>query len=130
MRSSALPMSWFVVSWLVILFACGAAFAQDIPGIENCSAEKSMERRTGCLQSNIDYLKRTTAQAALDHQQKLDAANRAILALQAQLKTLQEVVAVLSKAGGGAKDSAKPAPAAASPAPADAKPPAPAAPAK
>lgn len=125
MRSSALS-----ISALVVLAACGAAFAQDIPGIENCSAEKSMERRTGCLQSNIDYLKRTTTQAALDHQQKLDAANRAILALQAQLKTLQETVAALSKAGGSAKDTARPAPVAASPAPADAKPAAPAAPAK
>src|SRR6516225_11163010 len=30
--------------------------AQDIPGIEICTVEKTMERRTSCLQSNVEFL--------------------------------------------------------------------------
>lgn len=41
------------------LLAAGAAMAQDVPGIEICTAEKTMERRTSCLQSNVDFLKKT-----------------------------------------------------------------------
>src|SRR5271156_6645896 len=52
--------------------------AQDIPGIEICTVEKTMERRTSCLQSNVEFLQKTMTKLTLDHQQKLDAANRQI----------------------------------------------------
>ena len=52
--------------------------AQDVPGIEICTVEKTMERRTSCLQSNVDFLQKTINKLTLDHQQKLDAANRQI----------------------------------------------------
>jgi len=34
-------------------------FAQDVPGIEICTVEKAMDRRTSCLQSNVDFLQKT-----------------------------------------------------------------------
>ncbi|WP_454644154.1 hypothetical protein [Bradyrhizobium liaoningense] len=75
--------------------------AQDVPGIEICTVEKTMERRTSCLQSNVDFLQKTIAKLALDHQQKLDAANRQIDALKSSLaglqKTLGEVQAAQAK---------------------------------
>ena len=37
-----------------------------------------MERRTSCLQSNVDFLQKTITKLAADQQQKLDAANRQI----------------------------------------------------
>ena len=40
-----------------------------------------MERRTSCLQSNVDFLQKTIAKLTADHQQKLDAANRQIESL-------------------------------------------------
>ena len=52
--------------------------AQDVPGIEICTVEKTMERRTSCLQSNVDFLQKTITKLGTDHQQKLDAANRQI----------------------------------------------------
>ena len=55
-----------------------AARAQDVPGIEICTVEKTMERRTSCLQSNVDFLMKSIAKLGGDHQQKLDAANRQI----------------------------------------------------
>lgn len=91
-----------------------AAFAQDVPGIEICTAEKTMERRTGCLQSNVNFLKASLTKASLEHQQKIDAANRQIDALKAAVTGLQATVAqlqgqvqALSKPNGAAKDAPK-----------------------
>ena len=38
------------------VFGAGVARAQDVPGIEICTVEKTMERRTSCLQSNVELL--------------------------------------------------------------------------
>ena len=70
----------------------GSAAAQDVPGIEICTVEKTMERRTSCLQSNVDFLQKTINKLTLDHQQKLDAANRQIETLKAGVASLQKVV--------------------------------------
>lgn len=69
--------------------------AQDIPGIEICTVEKTMERRTSCLQSNVEFLQRTVTKLASDYQLKLDAANRQIEALKAAAVSLQKTVADL-----------------------------------
>ncbi len=66
--------------------------AQDVPGIEICTVEKTMERRTSCLQSNVDFLQKTITKLAADHQQKLDAATRQIEGLKATVASLQKIV--------------------------------------
>ena len=83
------------------------ARAQDVPGIEICTVEKTMERRTSCLQSNIDFLQKTIAKLAADHQAKLDAANRQIEALKAAAAGLQKTVENLSTAQKKAVEDAK-----------------------
>ena len=85
------------VSALCMLAAVGAR-AQDVPGIEICTVEKTMERRTSCLQSNIEFLQKTIAKINADHQQKLDAANRQIEALKAGVVALQKMVSDLQAA--------------------------------
>ena len=72
--------------------------AQDIAGIEICTVEKAMDRRTSCLQSNIDFLQKTITKLQADHQQKLDAANRQIDALKVAIAGLQKVVADMQAA--------------------------------
>lgn len=57
-----------------------------------------MDRRTSCLQSNIDFLQKTMTKQSLDQQQKLDAANRQIQALKAALIAQQGAIDEL-KAG-------------------------------
>ena len=80
----------------VVLAPCmtmsAAARAQDVPGIEICTVEKTMERRTSCLQSNVDFLQKTITRLGLDQQQKLDAANRQIDGLKAAVAALQKTV--------------------------------------
>jgi hypothetical protein len=74
------------------------AAAQDVPGIELCSRESRMDRRTGCLQSNVEYLQRVIAKNALDTQQKLDAANRDIVTLKDALAAVQARLDQMQKA--------------------------------
>ena len=74
------------------------ALAQDVPGIEICTVEKTMERRTSCLQSNVDFLQKTVTRLTIDHQQKIDAANRQIEALKAVVAGLQKVIVDLQAA--------------------------------
>jgi uncharacterized protein YoxC len=71
--------------------------AQDVPGIEICTVEKTMERRTSCLQSNVDFLQKTINKLTLDHQQKLDAASRQIEGLRGSVIALQKIVDDLPK---------------------------------
>jgi len=80
------------------MLTCGDATAQDVPGIEICTVEKTMERRTSCLQSNIDFLHKTIAKLAADHQQKLDAARAQIEALKSTVVSLQKIVDELQAA--------------------------------
>ena len=68
------------------------SLAQDVPGIEICTAEKAMERRTSCLQSNINFLQMTINKLTADHQQKIDAARIQIEALKATVVSLQKIV--------------------------------------
>jgi hypothetical protein len=96
----------------LILLPCvlmpAATRAQDVPGIEICTVEKTMERRTSCLQSNVDFLQKTIAKLAADHQQKLDAANRQIEGLKGTVIGLQKVVDELQAAQKkGGEDSKK-----------------------
>ena len=84
-------MKQIAIISMLLLFAV-PAFAQDVPGIEICTVEKTMERRTSCLQSNIDFLKKTITKASLDSQQRVDAANRQVDALKATVVGLQKTV--------------------------------------
>jgi len=80
------------------LLTSANAPAQDVPGIEICTVEKTMERRTSCLQSNVDFLQKTITKLSADHQQKLDAANRQIENLKSTVASLQKIVDELQAA--------------------------------
>jgi prefoldin subunit 5 len=88
----------FAVFVLMLLDMSGRVRAQDVPGIEICTVEKTMERRTSCLQSNVDFLQKTITKLTTDHQQKLDAANRQIEALKGTVVALQKFVTELQAA--------------------------------
>jgi hypothetical protein len=88
-------------------FVGTAAWAQDVPGLEICTVEKTMERRTSCLQSNVDFLQKTMTKQAADHQQKLDAANRQIQVLKAAIIAQQSAIDELKSAQGKLLDDLK-----------------------
>jgi TolA-binding protein len=106
-----IPMIGRIVAALAVLTSGSlistTSRAQDVPGIEICTAEKTMERRTSCLQSNVDFLQKTIAKLAADHQQKLDAANRQIDSLKMTVAGLQKVVDDLLAAQKKAEETKK-----------------------
>jgi len=83
------------LSALVALFVCGAVRAQDVPGIELCTHETRMERRTGCLQSNIEYLHALIVKNAAAAQQKANAVAGEIAALKAEVAALRATLGAL-----------------------------------
>jgi hypothetical protein len=96
----------------------GGVNAQDVPGIEICTVEKTMERRTSCLQSNVDFLQKTITKLGLDHRQKLDAAKTQIEGLKSTVIGLQKTVEELQAAQTKAKEQSAPQPAKDGPPPA------------
>ena len=101
------PRIAFAAVALLMTSMPSTVHAQDVPGIEICTVEKTMERRTSCLQSNVDFLQKTIAKLTTDHQQKLDASNRQIEALKGAVVSLQKVVSDLQAAQSKAADDAK-----------------------
>jgi dynactin complex subunit len=74
------------------------AAAQDIRGLEVCTAEKTMERRTGCLQSNIDFLHQALDKQARETRLKIDAASREANAQKAEIAALKAEIGKLRHA--------------------------------
>ena len=93
-----------VLSLSLIVVAAAAAQAQDIAGIEDCTKTSGLDKRTGCLQSNVNFLQRLVTKNALESFQKLNAANAEIVALKAAVSGLQKTVEQLQAAQKAAGD--------------------------
>ena len=83
---------------VAILLGPSVARAQDVQGIELCTRESNMDRRTGCLQSNIAYLQSVLTKNAAEARQKLTAAASEIGTLKAEAAALKGDVAALKAA--------------------------------
>ena len=79
---------------LLALLAAPAA-AQDVRGLEHCMAEKQIERRTGCLQANVELLQQLLTKQTRASDDKLKAATAEIDALKARLTKLEADLAAL-----------------------------------
>ncbi|HUL89600.1 MAG TPA: hypothetical protein VLU23_15655 [Pseudolabrys sp.] len=72
------------------------AAAQDIRGLEACTAEKQMERRTGCLQANIEFLQQALTRLTRETQDKIAAAGRDLAAARAEIAELKSNLSKLN----------------------------------
>jgi hypothetical protein len=97
------------IALLFVVLPLSRAPAQDIRGMEVCTAEKQMERRTGCLQANIELLQQMLVKQTRDTNEKLAAASREVAAAKAEIIALK---AAMARLDGELKEmKAKPAPA-------------------
>jgi hypothetical protein len=97
---------------MVVGVAAGAA--QDIAGTEDCTKTQGLDKRTGCMQSNINFLQRTMTRNALEAHRRLQAAETelvalrsAVVALRKQVDELQAAKAAADKAGSEKKAEPK-----------------------
>jgi septal ring factor EnvC (AmiA/AmiB activator) len=82
---------------LIAVVLAAPAVAQDIRGLEVCTAEKTMERRTSCLQSNVEFLHQALDKQTRETRIKLDAAAREAAAQKAEIATLKATLAKLQR---------------------------------
>ena len=94
---------------LLVVLLSPAAAAQDVRGLEVCTAEKQMERRTGCLQSNVEFLQQALAKLARETQEKFAAAGRDLAAARTEIAVLKSTMAKLSGELADLKAKAEPA---------------------
>ena len=76
----------------------GGASAQDIAGVEDCTKTAGLDKRTGCMQSNINFLQRLVMRQAAEARQRLDAAGNEIITLKSAVKSLQATLEQLQAA--------------------------------
>jgi plasmid stabilization system protein ParE len=81
---------------LMFVVSLSPAAAQDIRGMEVCTAEKQMERRTACLQANVEFLQQALNKLAHDTQEKSAAADRDLAAAQAEIAALKSTMEKLN----------------------------------
>jgi hypothetical protein len=79
---------------LVILLSPAAA--QDIRGMERCTAETRMDRRTGCLQANVEFLQQALIKLARETQDKITATDRDLAAARAEIAALKSTMEKLN----------------------------------
>src|SRR5579862_2885133 len=73
-RGSSARRSMLYAGALLMMLSSTAA--QDIRGLEVCTAEKQMERRTGCLQANVELLQQALTRLTRETQDKMAATSR------------------------------------------------------
>lgn len=99
-----------LLSLSLIVIGVDFGCAQDIAGIEDCTKTSGLDKRTGCLQSNVDFLQRLVMKNARDAEHKLGMAAAEIVALKGIVTRLQKTVEQLEatqKAAGDRKPGAK-----------------------
>jgi septal ring factor EnvC (AmiA/AmiB activator) len=88
-------MTRFSLTTLAILAIAAPAVAQDVHGLEVCTAEKAMERRTSCLQSNVEFLQQALAKLTREMHDKLNALSREAAAHKTEIAALKSALAKL-----------------------------------
>lgn len=94
-----------IVAAMLLVWAATAA-AQDIAGIEDCTKTQGLDKRTGCLQSNVNFLQRTITRNALEAHRRLQAAEAEVVALKTTLGALRKQVDELQAARAAAEKKA------------------------
>jgi predicted nucleic acid-binding Zn-ribbon protein len=84
--------------WTLLAALLSPANAQDIRGLEVCTAEKQMERRTGCLQANVEFLQQALGKLSRETQDKITAASRDLAAARAEITAARAEIAALKAA--------------------------------
>ena len=81
---------------LVLATSLSPAAAQDICGMEVCTAEKQMERRTACLQANVEFLQQAPIKLARETQEKIVGVDHDLSAARAEIAALKSTMEKLN----------------------------------
>jgi plasmid stabilization system protein ParE len=90
------PSAARVVAGTLLVALVSPAAAQDIRGLEVCTAEKQMDRRTACQQSNTEFLQQALIKLGRETDEKIAAADRNLAAARAEIAALRSTIDKLS----------------------------------
>ena len=102
MERERLPLCWLATAQYLspagalLLTMMSPAVAQDVRGLEVCTAEARIERRTGCLQANVEFLQQALIKLAHETQDKIAAAERDLAAARAEIAALKSTTEKLN----------------------------------
>ena len=82
----------------ILLLPGAVALAQDVRGLEVCTAEKDMARRTGCLQANVEYLQQELVKLTRRGAEERAAVAKENAALKADVAAMKSDLTVLRTA--------------------------------
>lgn len=80
--------AWTIAVVPALLFSA-AAVAQDVRGLEVCTAEKDMARRTSCLQANVEFLQQELTRQGRRAEQDRALAVKEVTTLKADIVALK-----------------------------------------
>jgi hypothetical protein len=83
---------FLVPAGLLLVTSLSSVAAQDIRGMEVCTAEKQMDRRTACLQANVEFLQQALLKLARDTQDRIAAADRDLTAARVEIAALKSAL--------------------------------------
>jgi predicted RNase H-like nuclease (RuvC/YqgF family) len=96
------PCFWFEArpllpsSAVLLAISLSSAVGQDIRGMEVCTTEKQMERRTSCLQADVEYLQQELIKLGREMHDKSAAADRDLTEARAEIAALKSKVEQLN----------------------------------
>lgn len=81
----------------VLMALLSPAAGQDIRGMELCTAEKQMDRRTACLQTNVEFLQKALIKLDRETRDSIASANRDLSDARAEIATLKSTIEKLNR---------------------------------
>jgi hypothetical protein len=93
-QHSLLPWFWAMLclGLCMVAAALSPAQAQDVRGMQICTVEKQMERRTSCLQANVEFLQQALLKLNRETQAKFDSEDRALATARTEIAMMQSVI--------------------------------------
>jgi predicted RNase H-like nuclease (RuvC/YqgF family) len=76
----------------LLVISASPAIGQDIRGMEVCTAEKQMERRTSCLQADVEYLQQALIKLDREMHDKSATADRDLAEARAEIAALKSKI--------------------------------------
>lgn len=84
-------------SGVLLVVSLSPATGQDIRGMEICTTEKQMERRTACLQANIEFLQQALIKLDRETRDRIVAANRDLSDARGEIAELKSTIEKLNR---------------------------------
>ena len=79
------------------MISLSPVIGQDIRGMEVCTVEKQMERRTACLQANVEFLQQALIKLDRETRDRIASANRDLSDARGEIAALKSTIEKINR---------------------------------